>query len=116
MKVKHIIFWHFFAAALLLLFACNVFGGRQDKSIEMWGKGKCQQNAIYQGTRYQRKNYEIRYGFGWYDGKRHAWCEYLKKGVWVMAKDTIRYVDGGWPVEAYGGYVVSHYGYPQEQE
>lgn len=101
MKVKHIIFWHFLIAALLLLLAFNGFG-----------LGKCAMNAIRQGQRWQ-KSYPIRYGHGTYKDKGHMWCEYYRNGEWVMAKDTIRYVSGGWPVEAYGGYKVKYYTYPE---
>ena len=31
-----------------------------------------------------------------------------------MSKDTIYMVDGGYPVEAYGGYEVAYYGYPNK--
>ena len=102
MKIKHLIFWHFFIAALLILFACNVFG-----------LGKCQINAFRQAKKYE-KRYEIRYGHGWYKGERHMWCEYKDNGVWLMTKDTINYVNSGWKVEDYGGYEVIFYGYPEK--
>ena len=45
------------------------------------------------------------------------WCEYKKDGLWLMAKDTIWYVNPGWPIEAYKSgrkydYKLGWYGYP----
>ena len=67
-------------------------------------------NARQKGSYYLSQGYDIRYGHGYYKDTRHMWCEYRRDNEWVMAKDTIGYVDGGYPVEDYGGYTVTWYG------
>ena len=85
----------------------------------------CIFNARQQAKRKKKEGYAVRYGHGvykydrlnsWYDpklgGARHIWAEYFDPAQerWLMCKDTIKYVDGGYPVESYGGYEVQWYG------
>lgn len=105
----------------------------------MWRKkiiGKfsnpCIFNARQQAKRKAKEGYRVRFGHGvykgwsakktrWYDrrlgGARHMWAEYFdpSQDAWVMCKDTIRYVNGGYPVEYYGGYEVHWYGEPNNK-
>jgi len=85
----------------------------------------CIFNARQQAKRWKKKGYRVRIGHGIYkDGKKtrwyikerggsaHQWAEYFdpKQQRWLMCKDTIKYVDGGYPIDSYGKYYVDWYG------
>lgn len=87
----------------------------------------CVFNARQQAKAKKKKGYRVRFGHGivrfkgmkktrWYvprlGGCSHMWAEYYdtKQEKWLMCKDTIKNVNGGYPVESYPEYQVHWYG------
>jgi len=89
--------------------------------IDYSSLGSCQKNALSVGEAL-KGSFEIRYGHGYFKGKKHMWCEFKDPtdGMWHMAKDTIWYINAGYPIQAYKSgskydYRVDWYGYPDSK-
>ena len=76
----------------------------------------CIFNAIQRGRYRLKQGYDVRYGHGTYQGEAHMWCEYLKEDEWLVDRDTVPYVRGGYPVEDYKDYKIDWYGYVAQRE
>jgi len=76
----------------------------------------CQSNSVKTAAMLETEGYRIRIGHGTFKGRAHQWVEYEKDGQWLVAKDTVWYVNPGYPIESYKtgdkyDYWVVWYGY-----
>ena len=108
MKVKHIIFWHFAIASMLVIVGCAV-NTDLDRKIKAWQEahpdrdGDCMIIAMKQCDWYKSQGISARLCRGLFKGTPHAWCEYYDKltDTWLVDDPAIWYIGKGYQREAY---------------